>query len=140
MIEFNATFIVSMISFVVFIFIMNMIFYKPILTIIRKRENYIKDNYDIANDYFQKTQLCREKIEAAIEKEVSAGKIEVNELIQKVKKNSIDRVNTNKIAADKKIQEGKQELFEAASGIKKQIDEVHVDFLSEKLYQKLLKG
>ena len=48
MFEFNATLIVAMFSFVVFMFIMNAIFYRPILNIIRKRENYVNDNYEAA--------------------------------------------------------------------------------------------
>ena len=48
MIEFNGTFLVAMLSFVVFILIMNAIFYNPILGIIRKRENYINSNYEDA--------------------------------------------------------------------------------------------
>ena len=46
MFEFNATLIVAMISFVVFMFIMNAIFYRPILNIIKKRDDYINSNYE----------------------------------------------------------------------------------------------
>lgn len=49
MLQFNATFIVAIISFVVFIMIMNAIFYKPVLKIIEEREKFIRDNYDEAN-------------------------------------------------------------------------------------------
>ena len=45
MVEFNATFLIAMLSFVVFIMIMNAIFYNPILDIMRKREEYINSNY-----------------------------------------------------------------------------------------------
>ena len=45
MLEFNATFIVAIISFAVFIVIMNAIFYRPILEIIKKRDDYINSNY-----------------------------------------------------------------------------------------------
>ena len=44
MFEFNATFLVAMISFVVFIIIMNAILYKPILSIIEERQAYIDKN------------------------------------------------------------------------------------------------
>ena len=50
MIEFNATFLVAMLSFVVFIMIMNAIFYRPILNIMRKRDEYINSNYDEAKE------------------------------------------------------------------------------------------
>lgn len=48
MLEFNATFIVSMISFIIFIIIMNQIFYKPILKAINERKSFIDGNYDDA--------------------------------------------------------------------------------------------
>ena len=56
MIEFNATFLVAMLSFVVFIMIMNAIFYRPILNIMRKRDEYINSNYNEANSNFEEAQ------------------------------------------------------------------------------------
>lgn len=43
--EFNATFLVSAISFLVFTFIMNKIFYAPLEKVINERQNIINDNY-----------------------------------------------------------------------------------------------
>lgn len=42
--EFNATFLISAISFILFIIIMNKILYEPILGIMQKREEYINSN------------------------------------------------------------------------------------------------
>lgn len=56
MIEFNATFLVAMLSFVVFIMIMNAIFYRPVLNIMRKREEYINSNYNEANSNSEEAQ------------------------------------------------------------------------------------
>ncbi len=42
--EFDATFIVSAISFIIFVLIMNKILYQPILNIIEKRRAFFKDN------------------------------------------------------------------------------------------------
>lgn len=42
--EINATILVSAISFIVFIFIMNAILYNPVLAIMEKRQNYIDEN------------------------------------------------------------------------------------------------
>ena len=47
--EFNATFIVSIISFILFIIVMNKIFYAPITKIVEEREEQLKNNYDDAN-------------------------------------------------------------------------------------------
>ena len=51
--EFNATFIVSIISFVVFVLIMNKIFYAPITKIVEEREKKLRENYDDADWYNQ---------------------------------------------------------------------------------------
>ena len=56
MIEFNATFLVAMLSFVVFIMIMNAIFYRPILNIMRKRDEYINSNYDEAKAFSEQAE------------------------------------------------------------------------------------
>ena len=42
--EINATILVSTISFIIFIFIMNAILYKPVIQIMEKRQKYIDDN------------------------------------------------------------------------------------------------
>ena len=47
--EFNATFFISVISFILFVLIMNKMFYAPITEIILKRENIMSANYDEAN-------------------------------------------------------------------------------------------
>ncbi|MBR6099155.1 ATP synthase F0 subunit B [bacterium] len=51
--EFNATFIVSMISFLLFVFVMNKIFYAPITKIVNEREEKLKNNYDDAQWFNQ---------------------------------------------------------------------------------------
>lgn len=51
--EFNATLLISSISFVIFVIIMNQILYKPILAIMRQRKDYI-DNNKLAVDEHKK--------------------------------------------------------------------------------------
>lgn len=112
MIEFNATFLVAMLSFVVFIMIMNAIFYRPILNIMRKRDEYINSNYDEAKELseqaekldikkaetIQQTQNeCRREIKNVVEnaqglasKNVQDARTEVKNEIQ-LKKDSLVR-------------------------------------------------
>ena len=54
--EINATILVSAISFIVFIFIMNKILYKPVLEIMEKRQNYIDANKNEADEHHKKAQ------------------------------------------------------------------------------------
>ena len=140
MIEFNATFIVSMISFVIFIFIMNMIFYKPILNIIKKREDYINNNYDTAKNFSSKTELCKSEIASAVEKERNKSQDEANMAINKAKKNAVDKINTNRVAANKKIQAYKAELNEEVNELKRVLSEEYIGDLPDALSDKLLKG
>ena len=54
MLEFNATFFIAMVSFVVFMVIMNAILYKPLERIVKERQDLIDKNH-------QKAQTAKEK-------------------------------------------------------------------------------
>ncbi len=49
--EFNATFLVSVISFLVFVFIMNKIFYAPLTRIVDERNELLDANYSDAKKF-----------------------------------------------------------------------------------------
>ena len=49
--EFNATLIVSAVSFIIFVIIMNQILYKPVLAIMQKRQEYINNNKLAAEEH-----------------------------------------------------------------------------------------
>ena len=51
--EFNATFLATIISFIVFVFLMNRILYAPVLNIMSERKAYINGNYKAAEENFQ---------------------------------------------------------------------------------------
>ena len=52
--EFNATFLISAISFILFTVIMNKIFYKPIGNIINERQKFIDDTLGNAKTFDEK--------------------------------------------------------------------------------------
>lgn len=97
MVEFNATFLTALLSFALFIIIMNAIFYKPVLSIIRKRENYINSNYDKAQDFTQKT---RENENIRCEK--------IEQTQRKCRKEIQNIVNLAHEEANKKTQEARE--------------------------------
>lgn len=82
MFNFNATLIVAMLSFVVFMIIMNAIFYRPILNIIKKREDYVNRNYENAKELENKAQEFNNEYETKLnkakeqERETLSSKIE----------------------------------------------------------------
>ena len=54
--EINATIFVTSVSFILFIFIMNAILYKPVMKIMEQRQKYIDDNKNAANESHKKAQ------------------------------------------------------------------------------------
>lgn len=54
--EFNATFLVTIISFIMFVFLMNKILYAPILNIMEERKNFVDGNYNSANENDAKSE------------------------------------------------------------------------------------
>lgn len=67
--EFNATFLVSAVSFILFCFIMNAIFYKPLQKVVLEREKFIDETNKEADENYEKSGALikdkNDKIEAA---------------------------------------------------------------------------
>ena len=62
--EFNGTFLATIITFILFVFVMNKVLYAPILGIMEARKNFIDSNYKDANDNDAKSaELVAEKEE-----------------------------------------------------------------------------
>lgn len=66
--EFNATFIVSAISFIVFVFIMNAIFYKPLQKTVDERQKFIDDTTEEAKRHREKSEAILKDKERKLEK------------------------------------------------------------------------
>ena len=105
--EFNATFLISIISFLVFTFIMNKIFYAPLEKIISERDSIINTNYaDAENaknqalsinntrkDRISKTQKEAKKL---ISDKVNDANINSKNLTQEAKNFSQEKINSAK--------------------------------------------
>lgn len=124
--EFNATFIISMLSFIVFVFLMNRIFYAPITKIVEERENIMNANYNEADDMNNKANTllterdeklalaedeARKTIADKIKEYNDIGKAQINEAVNvssaeiNEKKNALqDEYNDAKSALDAQIE------------------------------------
>ena len=92
--EFNATFIVSAVSFVVFTLIMNKILYQPVSDIIAKRKEYIDNNSAVTKENLDNARAIVE----AKDKEILVSKTEAkNTLMSAVE-------NANHEKANKEVQ------------------------------------
>ena len=59
--EFNATFLATIISFVLFVILMNKILYAPILSIMEERKAFIDGNYKSAKENDEKVAELKAK-------------------------------------------------------------------------------
>ena len=68
--EFNGTFLASIITFLLFVYLMNKVLYKPMADIVAQRNKVIDENYQKADELIKKA----ESIEAEVEEKMSAAK------------------------------------------------------------------
>ena len=99
--EFNATFIVAFFSFIVFVFVMNWILYKPIDEIVKKRKNFIDGNFQEAAK-----ANAREEFSSNCEK----IKNEKNEKLSIKRKQMASDLNSKREVLEKEKEEAKNSL------------------------------
>lgn len=110
MLEFNATFIVAMLSFIVFITIMNAIFYKPILSVIEKRKDFIDSNYIDAKNSKDQAELILSNKEKRLEETAKTSKKIILEKTADAEEKSKKLINTAKLQYKEKIDDAKENL------------------------------
>ncbi len=105
--EFNATFLVSAISFLVFVFLMNKIFYAPLTNVIIEREKLVDDTLNEAkNSKDEALNILKEredKLNKAyndskklISDSVENANLKSKEMTQKAKSDSVAEINKQK--------------------------------------------
>lgn len=134
MLEFNATFIVAMFSFIVFIIIMNAIFYKPILSVIEKRKDFIDSNYIDAKNSKEQAELILSNKEKRLEETAKTSKKIILEKTADAEEKSKRLINTAKLQYKEKIDNAKENLKtqEKSVDMNKSIEDI-AENISKKL-------
>lgn len=99
--EFNATFLVSAISFIVFVFIMNTVLYRPVIRIMEERQAFLDKNEKDTEDANRQAEEFATKKEAELAKARAEAKSIVDNGTEKFEAE-------NKAALDKYSSEQKQ--------------------------------
>lgn len=108
--EFNATFLVSVISFIIFTIIMNKIFYKPLEDVMDERQKFIDDaKSDALNSNNRADVILKEK-EDRLNKSASDSKKLVADKINAANENS-------KTLTDNAKQKSQDEISSAKSNL-----------------------
>lgn len=132
--EFNATFLVSAISFIVFVFLMNMIFYAPLEKIMTEREKLVKDTLNDAQKYKQdaekllldrdlKLSQAADESKKIINDSVKKANIKAKEQIDTAKANSVEEINTKKAKLQEEHDDVKSKLAETEKELAKVISQ-----------------
>ena len=108
--EFNATFLATIISFIIFVFLMNKILYAPILNIMAERKSFIESNYKSAQKNDEKSNaLLQEKEEKLIEAKDDARN-KYNEILDDFKSQRTEIVVDAQDASKDELESFKIEL------------------------------
>ena len=137
--EFNATFLVAIISFLVFMKIMNAIFYVPLTTLIEERENIVNKNFEDARQAnIEVENLIKNKEEQLAQAAKDSRQILIDKT-NEANSNYHNKINEAKTNSTQRVIELKNELTKSEIEAKEILNS-HVDLLAQSIVDKVLKG
>ncbi len=138
MIEFNATFLVAMLSFVVFIMIMNAIFYRPVLNIMRKREEYINSNYNEANSNSEEAQKLDAQRTEKIQQTQNQCRTDIKNIVEEAQNIASKNAQDARAKVKDEIQSRKDSLTRESEALEGALKSGVVTDLASSITSKLL--
>lgn len=135
--EFDATFLIALLSFIVFIFIMNKIFYAPVLKIMQERQSFVEQNYDSAKTTKNEIKNKSEYINSELEKSRNEARNMIAENSQNLKIQKSKKISEYKENLYNSITEQKDTLRNSAISAKEILKDNVVD-LAKEISQKIL--
>ena len=129
--EFNGTFFVTIITFIVFVILMNKILYAPILNIMAERKSFIESNYKSAQKNDEKSNaLLQEKEEKLIEAKDDARN-KYNEILDEFKSQRAEIVVDAQDTSKDKLENFKVELENISNDTKQKLKSSMTDLASD---------
>ena len=121
MLTLDATFVFVFISFIIFIFLMKLICYGPIMKVIAEREKFYEKNKKTLNETKTKTG----DIIGTIKNEISKAKLESSKMLKNAAdvnaKAKEEAIHSKKLEITNSISEFENKLQESASEAKRQL-------------------
>ena len=134
--EFNATFLISAISFILFTLIMNKIFYKPLEKIMDERENFINDNLNDAKNSNDKAEFLLKDKDEKLAKSLIEARAIISKKVDTTNKQSAKITAQTKLKSKEDIDLAKQTLSNEVDSfegeLNSKISEL-ADFLKDKI-------
>lgn len=135
--EFNATFFVSAISFILFTIIMNLIFYKPISKVIYERQKLIGDALTDAQNSKEKAQELLTNRDYKLNKSAMESRKLIADKIEEANKNSKRLTQQAKLKSQQDIAAAKADLNNQVKVLNSELD-VEVKNLAEIISSNIL--
>ncbi len=138
MLELNYSFFVMLVNFLVLLFILNAILFKPVMQMFKEREDTIKGNLDSAKDLQEKSE---EGI-ARLNRELAESRSKAKEIFEALRAEGVNRqrevLSATKASADASLEQAKQEIRSEAEKARRSL-QVDVDKFSDEIVRKLVK-
>ena len=135
--EFNATFLISAISFILFTLLMNKIFYKPLGKIMNERENFINDNLNDAKISNDKAEFLLKEKDEKLAKSLIEARAIVSKELDATNKQSAQITAQAKQKAKDEVDLAKQNLSCEVEGFEDELNS-KINELSEFLKNKII--
>ncbi len=119
--EFNGTFFATIITFIIFVFVMNKVLYEPMRKIVNARREFIDGNYSDAAECDKKAEdLNKNRDEKIVEAKDDARK-QYNELLNDFKAERSEKVKSAQENSAKELEEEYSKLSNISNEAKERL-------------------
>ncbi len=137
MLEFNWTFIASLVNFLVLLFILNAILFKPLLKIVKEREDTVKGNLDAAKNATAK----REESITGLNRALADARTKAKDSFESLKGEAVQKQKEVHSAAEAEaasiLDKARAEIRAEAERARKSLS-ADVDKFSDEIVRKLV--
>ena len=119
--EFNATFLATIVTFILFVFLMNKILYAPILSIMEERKAFIDGNYKSAKENEEKVAELTAEMEAQLAEAKNDARNKYNKALDEYKVQRAEIVTEAQNTAKEEIENSKIELENVSNEVKQSL-------------------
>lgn len=116
--EFNGTFLATIITFIVFVILMNKILYVPILAVMAERKAFVDGNYQAAEENDKKTSELNAEKESKLLEAKEEAKTKYNELLGEYKDQRSEVVTNAQGSASEELVRSEAELENVSNEVK----------------------
>lgn len=137
MLELNKWFFVLLVNFLVLLYILNIILFRPILKVLKERDASVKDYLKAAKELEQK----REEAIVRMNQELQAARVKAKEIFEEIRKDGLEKQRSLLEEANREaiemISKAKEEIAVEAEKARQSL-RADVDRFSDEIVRKLV--